>query len=116
MESLNELAEYVSEKAKQYLEETGETIDKYPTSIVDFVIEYAMGSCNFPKGYTEKRKVADLERAKNSLAMACNDIYSKVGAEGQTAHSEGDISRSYESSWINPRLLDNLPNYVTIIS
>lgn len=33
------------------------------------------------------------------------DIYNKRGAEGELAHSENGISRSYQSSWISEDLL-----------
>lgn len=115
METIHELTYYVSDKARGYLEETGEKIEKFPSSIVDFVIEYASNGCHFPKNYTEKQKVSDLERGKNALAMACNDIYAKAGAEGQTSHLENGISRSYDSAWITFDLLSNFPNYVNIL-
>ena len=47
--------------------------------------------------------------------MACIDIYSKAGAEGQTGHSEPGVSRTYKSAWITFDLLSNFPNYVTIL-
>lgn len=116
MKTMSELTDYISRKARDYLSETGTRLDKFPTSIVDFVIEYAIAEqCHFPKHYTEEQMVADLERCKNSLAMACNDVYAKAGAEGQTSHSENGTSRSYDSSWISPKLLSGLPNYVRII-
>lgn len=115
MNTMGELTAYVSEKARLYLEETGEVIEKFPTSIVDFVIEYASGGCHFPAHFQESNMVADLERGKNSLAMACVDIYSKFGAEGQSSHSENGISRAYDSSWITFDLLSNFPNYVTVL-
>ena len=114
MVTIQELTTYVSEKAKSYLEETGETTEKFPQSIVDFVIEYATEQCHFPKNFTENQKTAVLEKHKNALAMACNDVYSRAGAEGQTGHSENGISRSYDSAWISPKLLSGLPNYVGI--
>lgn len=115
MESMNELANYVSEKAKQYAEETGEKMEKFPASIVDFVIEYVTNECHFPKHFTERDIVYGLEKGKSSLAMACVDIYAKSGAEGQNSHSENGISRSYQSSWITFDLISNFPNYVTIL-
>lgn len=115
MENMNELTNYVANKAKLYLEETGENINKFPTSIVDFVIEYVTNQCHFPKHFTERNIVYDLERGKNSLAMACVDIYSKVGGEGQLSHSENGVSRSYQSSWITFDLISYFPNYVTIL-
>lgn len=114
MDTIQELSYYVSDKAREYLEETGEKIEKFPMSIVDFVIEYATEQCHFPKNFNEKQIVTDLARSKNSLAFACNEIYAKTGAEGQTAHSENGISRSYDSAWISPKLLSGLPNYVKI--
>lgn len=114
METISDLAYYVSDKAREYLEETGESIEKFPMSIVDFVIEHATEQCHFPKNFTEKQMVTDLARCKNSLAMACNDIYAKAGAEGQKSHSENGINRNYSSSWITPSLLSGLPNYVKI--
>ena len=114
VDTIQELTNYVSEKAKSYLEETGETLDKFPTSIVDFVIEYSLEQCHFPISFSENEKVKALEKCKNSLAMACNEVYSRVGSEGQTGHSENGISRSYDGSWISPKTLSCLPNYVRV--
>lgn len=33
------------------------------------------------------------------------ELYSKMGAEGQTAHSENGISRTYEAADVSPSLL-----------
>ena len=33
------------------------------------------------------------------------DLYNKIGAEGQTAHSENGVNRTYESSWVSAQLL-----------
>lgn len=115
MTTLSELTEAVSEKALQYLKETEESLDKFPVSIVDFVIEYVSNGCHFPNHFDEKSIVSVLEKGKNSLAMACIDIYSKAGAEGQTGHSEPGVSRTYKSAWITFDLLSNFPNYVTIL-
>lgn len=114
MKTIQELTVYVADKAKEYLAETGTSVNKFPTSIADFVIEYAMEQCHFPRTYTEEKTVAVLEKYKNTLAMACNDIYAKAGAEGQNSHSENGISRAYDSSWITPKLLSGLPNYVNV--
>ena len=115
MKTFEELTAYVSEKAKQYLAETGTVVESYPQSIVDYVIEYAALCCHFPNSFSDEKKLSVLTLHKNSLAMACNDIFAKVGAEGQDAHNENSISRSYESSWITPSLFAKLPNYVTLI-
>lgn len=116
MQTIEELTLYVADKAKLYLEETGDVITAFPTSIVDFVIEYASNGCHFPSHFKESNIVADLEKGKNSLAMACVDIYAKAGIEGQKGHSENGISRTYDSAWITFDLLSHFPNYVQIIS
>ena len=33
------------------------------------------------------------------------DLYNRIGAENEVAHSENGISRTYESSWISESLL-----------
>lgn len=115
IETFDSLTEYVAEKAKEYSTEIGTKMDKFPRSIVDFVIEYFTDCCHFPKGYTDEQKVKILANHKNAMAMACNDVFSKTNAEGQTVHNESNINRSYETSWITPRLLSGLPNFVNVI-
>ena len=39
------------------------------------------------------------------------DLYYKDGAQGQLAHSENGISRTYESSWISDQLLSEITPY-----
>ena len=115
METMLELTEYVRGKALSYVTETGETIDAFPLSIVDFVIEHISQNCHFPSHFEEKNIVSDLSKGKNSLAMACVDVYAKSGAEGQKSHSENGVSSSYESSWISASIYSAFPNYVSIL-
>ena len=115
MTTLSELTKSVSDKALQYLKDTDEDIKNFPSSIVDFVIEYVSNGCHFPDHFDEKSIVSVLEKGKNTLAMACIDIYSKIGAEGQMNHSEPGVSRGYKSAWITFDLLSHFPNYVTIL-
>ena len=115
METMLELTEYVRGKAKDYVTETGETMAEFPLSIVDFVIESISQNCHFPSHFEEKNIVSDLSKGKNTLAMACVEVYAKVGGEGQVSHSENGISRTYDSSWISPRFYSAFPNYVAIL-
>lgn len=115
METMQELTEYVQSKALDYVKETGENIDKFPLSIVDFVIEHISQCCHFPSHFQDSNIVSELSKGKNSLAMACIDVYAKAGAEGQISHSENGISRSYDSSWISPSIYRAFPNYAKII-
>ena len=116
IETFDSLTEYVAEKAKSYLEETGTKMEgSFPMSIVDFVIEHFTNCCHFPSHYTVEQKAKILSEHKNAMAIACNDVFAKSGAEGQTGHNENGTSRSYETSWITPRLLSGLPNFVNVI-
>ena len=114
METIVQLTEYVRDKALEYVRETGESIETFPLSIVDFVIEQISQNCHFPSHFSESNIVSDLSKGKNALAMACVEIYAKVGAEGQITHSENGISRTYNSSWISPSIYNAFPNYVKI--
>lgn len=51
----------------------------------------------------------ELESRYLDLQFRCAmDIYSKIGAEGQKAHTENSISRTWESSWISESLLQEV--------
>ena len=115
MGTMEELTEYVRGKALEYVKETGEVLEIFPLSIVDFVIEHISQNCHFPSHFTEKNVVSDLSKGKNTLAMACVDVYAKAGAEGQISHSENGISRTYKSEWISPSIYSAFPNYVKIL-
>lgn len=43
------------------------------------------------------------------------DLYNKQGAEGETAHNENGISRTYESSWISEQLLSEVTPYCGVV-
>ena len=115
METILELTEYVRGKALEYVTETGETISSFPLSIVEFVIEHISNNCHFPSHFEEKNIVSDLSKGKNTLAMACVEVYAKAGAEGQKSHNENGISRTYDSSWISPSIYNAFPNYVSVM-
>lgn len=111
---MDELKLAVQGLALTYWTETGETMETFPRSIVDFVVEYAINRCHFPTTFTEEKKVSVMEKYKTSLAMACVDVLAKAGAEGEKTHSENGIARTYSSSYIDTKLLSGLPNYVSV--
>lgn len=41
------------------------------------------------------------------LRMAV-ELYSKAGAEGESAHSENGVSRTYSSAWVSPELMNEI--------
>lgn len=106
----------VQQLALEYWNESGdENIESFPMTIVRFVIEYAISQCHFPEYFDEAKKVAVMDKFQSSLAMACVDVYSKAGAEGEKSHSENGIARTYKDSYIDKNLLSSLPNYVKVI-
>ena len=113
--TLTELSEKVYTKALTYLNEIEESPDSFPLSVVDFVIEYCINESHFPMDYTEEKIAARLDRCVNAMAMACIEVYSRAGAEGERAHSENSITRTYDGAWISGRLHDVLPNYVGVV-
>lgn len=117
--TLTELTSAVSAKALLYLNETDSDneLTSFPVSIVDFVIEYAISGCHFPNTatYTEAVKCDILKNSISQLAMACNEVYSRSAAEGQTSHGENGVSRVYDGSWISPKLFYGLPNFASAV-
>ena len=58
----------------------------------------------YPFGYPEGTEVEPrYETVQVKIAV---ELYSKMGAEGQTAHSENGISRTYESASVSHSLLN----------
>ena len=43
------------------------------------------------------------------------DLYNKIGGEGQLAHSENGVSRTWESSWVSEQLLSEVVPYVGVL-
>lgn len=105
----------VQTKALAYITESGETMTSFPTSIVDFVVEYAINESHFPSDYTDEQIGTRLSSCTNALAMACIEVYSRTGAEGESRHAENSITREYDGAWISKRLHDVLPNYVRLV-
>lgn len=51
----------------------------------------------------------ELERRYENLQLRIAiELYNKQGAEGESAHSENGISRTYSSAWISEELLSEV--------
>ena len=111
----SELTSTIQDKALLYVTEIGETMDSFPSSIVDFVYEYAINESHFPSDYSEDQIATRLSRCTNALAMVCVEVYARAGAEGESRHVENSITREYDGAWISKKLHDVLPNYVGVI-
>ena len=73
----------------------------------------AILSRRFPYGYPAGQEVpAQYEDLQVRIAA---DMFSRIGAEGQTAHSENGVSRTYESGWISESLLSEIVPMVGVI-
>lgn len=60
----------------------------------------------FPFGYLEGMAVpSQYEQVQVAIAL---ELYAKQGAEGQTAHSENGISRTYEAGDVSPSLIKQI--------
>lgn len=80
--------------------------DTAETGLLSFLIEAAEGivlNRRYPYGYPEGTVVESrFEHIQIQIAV---ELFSKMGAEGETAHSESGISRSYEAADVSPSLL-----------
>jgi hypothetical protein len=80
--------------------------DTVSTELAVALIEQAEGivlNRRYPFGAPEGATVPSVyEHVQLQIAV---ELYSKMGAEGQTDHSESGISRSFESASVSPSLL-----------
>ena len=60
----------------------------------------------YPSGYSDKTEVP--VKYEHIQLQACVQLFNKKGAEGQSAHSENGISRTYESGDISYSLLSQV--------
>ena len=54
----------------------------------------------YPFGYTDEQKALGLNKYSDIVFDISIYLYNKRGAEGQTAHNENGINRSYEKAGI----------------
>lgn len=80
--------------------------DTAEENLLLFLLEQSEGivlNKRYPFGVPEGAVVeARYEHIQLQIAV---ELFSKMGAEGQTAHGENGISRSYESADVSPSLL-----------
>lgn len=83
--------------------------DTADTELLSVLVEQSEGivlSRRYPFGVPEKAPVpAMYEHIQLQIAV---ELFSKMGAEGQTAHGENGISRSYEAADVSPSLLKRI--------
>lgn len=83
--------------------------DTAENELLSVLVEQAEGivlNKRYPFGVPEGATVpAMYEHIQLQIAV---ELFSKMGAEGQTAHGENGISRSYESADVSPSLLKRI--------
>lgn len=83
--------------------------DTATTDLLAFLLECSEGivlNRRYPFGPPEGATVpTQYEHVQLQIAV---ELYSKRGAEGQTAHTENGISRTYEAADISPSLLKRI--------
>lgn len=88
----------------EFIEEIKETTTEYGAEVsnlsISLAIECYTSIRNYPSTYTDEKLLEDMKKSKSKIAMASIEIDSKVGVEGQTAHSENGINRSYGEIYI----------------
>lgn len=81
----------IFENLKTYL---GEKDDELIWLFVDLACQNVVNR-RYPFGYTEEQEAAAIKRYRNVVFRAVVYAYNLQGAEGQSAHSENGISRTY---------------------
>lgn len=80
--------------------------DTAETELLSILVEQSEGillNRRYPFGVPDEAKVpAQYEHIQLQIAV---ELYSKMGAEGQTAHNENGINRTFESADVSPSLL-----------
>lgn len=91
--------------------------DTAETDLLTFLLDQAEGivlNRRYPFGIPEDTLVpASYEHIQLQIAV---ELFSKLGAEGQTGHSENGINRSYEAGDISPSLLKRIVPVVGSVS
>ncbi len=86
-------------------------------SLLSFLLSQAEGivlNKRYPFGAPEGATVPTAyEHIQLQIAV---ELYSKMGAEGQTAHKENGIDRTYEAADISPSLLKRIVPLVGSVS
>lgn len=87
--------------------------DTASSDLLGYLLEQAEGivlNKRYPFGVPEGATVpAAYEHIQLRIAV---ELFSKMGAEGQTGHSENGVSRSYEAADVSPSLLKQIVSVV----
>lgn len=107
------LVEEILANAKEYLSFDDQLSGSdVPPLIAAFAIEEFCERRCYPEHFSDETIEKDLRKNINLLSMMVVDIFAHYGAEGESTHTEKNITRTYESSYISPTLLNRIIPYV----
>lgn len=85
-------------------------------NIINACLELAKSTIlnkRFP--YLDKKPTEVEDQYKSLQIEMAIEIYNKIGAEGETAHSENGISRTYENTGVSQHLIDKIVPFCGVI-
>lgn len=68
---------------------------KMPSELLDYEIERAIDTINRCRNFTPSNDILYDEKYEYLIIPMCVSSLAKMGAEGETSHSENGVSRSY---------------------
>ena len=90
---------------------TGETDDNILLTFLDIAAEKVLAKC-YPYHHDKRDVPTRYHYTQLEIAVY---LLNKRGAEGQTAHSENGISRSYEDGDVPPTLLRDIVPFAAVM-
>lgn len=90
-----ESASDLLEKVKRQLSKRGFDISEYHDDEIFDEIEAAIEAVNNRRHFISTDTVLFEDRYKNTVIELCISSFAKMGAEGELAHSENGVSRTY---------------------
>lgn len=90
-----ESASDLLEKVKRQLSKRGFDISEYSDDEIFDEIEAAIEAVNNRRHFISTDTVLFEDRYKNTVIELCISSFAKMGAEGELAHSENGVSRTY---------------------
>lgn len=111
---VDDLKEYVNTYCDE-IPELKKLGRKPSTLLIDFCIDKFKSIRNYPNTFNAEKIEADLYANKSVIAMAIIDLFNKEGAEGESSHSEGGISRQYESSFISGAIFKDVLPFIGLL-
>lgn len=90
---------------------TGETNDDVLLTFLDIAKDKVLSKC-----YPYRQDVTDVpERYQTTQLEIAVYLLNKRGAEGQTAHNENGINRSYESASVPDSMLEGIVPFGSVV-